>query len=345
MKFKYQLHKILQHVLSHSCTQLNVRDFVAICYDLALPMLRKKISNGRIDLHTVGMDEKELVYDCIADLFHRDSAGNYKQLQRYFHEKFENLENVTDEQIIIALRQLIFKRIEQSLIRIYREIDPVYGKILRNIKLGVEHSSSLKVIERFGENYIALKNGKLNENLQPVNYEWLKQDFARFVSIHDKVPTLLKKLCNVISEQNEFNRIVALVDVARLFKDIYQVRWKLEKTEEGYYDDFTNNDDILRIIDEVCKKVKYEMYSTYVESGKKCESDYNNYIEALRELLIAEYGNGEAMHGSYYDFLKSKLIDITKETYTAEHRVVFEYIAKLGKSKIRDELIKCNYFL
>lgn len=340
MKLKFQLHKVLQTVLSQDYSPVDVRDFVAICFDLSLPMIRKKLSNGRIDLHTVGMDESELVYDCLADLFNRDGSGNFKQLQRYFHEKFENLGNVTEEQLIIALRQLLFKKIEQNVIRIYGEIDPIYGKILRNVRLGVEHSSCLRMIERFGENYIAPKNAKLNENFQPINYEWLKQEFARFVSIHDTVPTMLKKLCNVISEQNEFYKIVSLGDVARLFKEIHHVGWKLEITEEEYYDDSTDFDDIVKVAEDVCKRVKYELYSTYVGSGKKCETVFNNYIDALREVLIAEFGNGDAADGSYYDFLKSKLVDITKETYTAEHRVVFEYIAKLGKSKMRDELIK-----
>lgn len=169
----------------------------------------KKISSGKNDLHTVGMDASELVYDCLADLFNRDASGNFKQLQRYFHEKFENLEKVTEEQIIIALRQLLFKKIEQNVIRIYVEIDPIYGKILRNVKLGVEHSLLLKVIYRFGENYIAPENSHLNENLQPISYDWLKQEYARTVSINDNIPTMLKKLCRVICEQNIFNKIVS----------------------------------------------------------------------------------------------------------------------------------------
>lgn len=340
MKLKFQLHKILSLILKTNYTQFDIREFVAICYDLALPMIRKKNGNGRIDLHRVEMDESELVYDCLADLFNRDATGNFKQLQRYFHEKFVNIEKVAEEQLIIALRQLLFKKIEQNIIRIYGENDPIYGKILRNVKLGVEHSSSLKVIERFGENYIALKNVQLNENLQPVNYEWLKQEFANTVAMHDKIPTMLKKLSKVISEQNEFSKIVSLSSVAGLFKEIYHVSWKLESAEEEYFEDTTDFDDIIKVADGVCKKVRSELYSTYVESGKKCENVFNCYIYALREVLIAEYGNGEAIQGTYFDFLNNKLIDITKETYTTEHRAVFEYIAKLGKSKMLDELKK-----
>ncbi|MDI6803913.1 MAG: hypothetical protein QME58_08705 [Bacteroidota bacterium] len=340
MKLKFQLHKILLMILSQTYSLTDVRDFVAICYDLALPMIRKKINNSKMNPLTVGMNASDLVYDCLGDLFNRDTSGNFKQLQRYFHNKFENLNIVTEEQIIIALRQLLFKKIEQNIIRIYSEIDPIYGKILRNVKLGIENSTSLKMVERFGENYITLKNVHLNENLQAINCEWLKQELARAVSIHDKIPTMLKKLYEIINSQIEYNKIVSLDNVVRLFKEIYHVGWKLERAEEEIYECTTDIDDIIKIAEDVCQKIKSELYSTYVESGKKCENVFNCYIYALRDVLIAEYGNGETIQGTYYDFLNSKLTEITKDSYISEHRTVFEYIAKLGKGKMLDELHK-----
>ena len=130
---------------SQSPEQLNV--VIRACLALASELLQRKCGSHRLS-ETLGLHGDDLAYDCIADLFQRDERGRLLQLQAYFLGV--DLDQLSDAEVLIFLRKLVYSRVNQSLFRMYQEADPAFHKILRNIKLAVQSLNQFRELDRFG---------------------------------------------------------------------------------------------------------------------------------------------------------------------------------------------------
>jgi hypothetical protein len=100
VKSPYSIKVRLRQILSASFAPRDLREFVQVCYDLALPLIRGKISQGKINLDILGLKEADVVYDCIADLFDRDGEGSFPQIRQFFADHIEDLEQCSEEKVI-----------------------------------------------------------------------------------------------------------------------------------------------------------------------------------------------------------------------------------------------------
>ncbi|MGH2567995.1 MAG: hypothetical protein ACRDGA_06615, partial [Bacteroidota bacterium] len=208
---------------------MDLREFVQVCYDLALPLIRTKIARGKINLSILGLKETDVVYDCIADLFDRDAQGGFPQIQQFFADHITEIEPSSEEKLIATLRHLVFGKVNKNIIRLYSEVDPTLSKILRNLKLAVERSKPFESIVRFDETQLVPCNVDPLLHLPPMPLEWLKQEFVRVVLLHENVPQMLVKLHRVIINQEMYQRAVPLVSTALLFKEIYMLSGEMEE--------------------------------------------------------------------------------------------------------------------
>jgi hypothetical protein len=135
--------RLLKGILSGTYTPLHLREFAQLCYTLALPLIRKKIALGKLNLDSVGLKEPDVVYDCLADLFQRDEIGRFPQIRLFFNHHLEQVENWSDYDVLMHLRALVFGKANNNIIRLYREADPILGKILRNVNIALERNHLL----------------------------------------------------------------------------------------------------------------------------------------------------------------------------------------------------------
>ena len=143
----------LSFVLANAHSKRQLEELVSLCHSLAVSSIRGKLASGKINTTLLGLNDSDLAYDCIADLFQRDEKGTVLHLKTYF-ESFL-VESESDELLLAHLRRLIFARVNQGLFRLYNEADPALGKILRNIKLAIHSLGNFVEFERFGESHIA----------------------------------------------------------------------------------------------------------------------------------------------------------------------------------------------
>ncbi|GEM_PF-4637508 len=98
---------VLKAILSGGYTPFDLREFVQCCCDLALPVIRKKIILGKLNLDLIGLNEMDVVYDCLADLFQRDEQREFSQIASFFKGQLQDIEQCTDEELVMALRRLV----------------------------------------------------------------------------------------------------------------------------------------------------------------------------------------------------------------------------------------------
>lgn len=328
--------QIIKSVVSNSYSSSDIREFIQICYDLAIPLVRKKIFLGKINLNILGMNENDLLYDCLADLFERDGSGRFPQIAENFNREVDDIKTSNETEIILTLRRLVFGKINQNFIRIYSEADPILSKILRNVRIAVEKQKLFELEIRFGETYVIPTGTEILRDRPPIPEEFLKEQISKNVSIHDNIPKVLNTIHSILMKQNEYQRCVQLVCIALNIKFIYSLG-KLDGEDREYVELDITHLDITKTSDLVCKELNQEMYRSYVEKGKCSESTFWNYIETVKEILKLTYGDGDGKGESFYEILNQQIPELTKTEYAEKHRTTLEYFVRLGKKKMKEK--------
>lgn len=338
MKFTPHDRRTIQAILDGTYTPLDVREFVQFCYLLALPLVRSRAHRGKLSFEILGLKEIDVVYDCLADLFRRDSEGSFVQVKSYFEsQKIDPLKTHEDE-ILLALRRLVFNRVHCSLVRLYSEADPVLGKILRNVMLELERSQLFEHRARFNETYLFVTNDDQLFERPPAPPEFLRVRFSQIVSVRDSIPAMVEKLHRVLIAQSDYHRAVPLVAAALLFKEAYAAGKDAEEAVASTYDDQSEQDEIGCVAVIVCRSLATKTRDTYVGTGKRSAKVFEQYIETVREILLGEFCGQGADGVSYYEHLKTKMPGLSKATYAKRHRTVLEYLARQAKDDMIIEL-------
>lgn len=322
-------------VLGTSFSRTELNEFAALCHAIALVALRSRLSSAillsRFHLST----HADIAYDCIADLFHRDDGGRLLQLKAYFDGI--DIDGSSDEELTSHLRRLIFSKVNQGIFRIYNEIDPPLGKIIRNIKLAVQTLQHFSIIDHYGEACIVPAGCETLEHLPAFDRNELEHELFRVANGGDHVPALLAKLSRGLRAQSERSRVVPLVSVALAIRALYEHPVAPVPTQPEAIDRLTH-EDTLQIIKEACRRVKAQTEPKYVAHNKVRRTIFVKYFDVIEETLIAKIADGDGASSSFFDRLKRHIPDLTRKEYGASHKARLEYLAHLAEATAIEDL-------
>jgi hypothetical protein len=342
MKSTTSHRQLLRSILSGAYTPLDVREFVQLCYTFAVPLIRKKIVDGRLNLNFIRLKESDIVYDCLADLFRRNAHGTFTELEAYFSRHAEEIQHSSEQAAgdtqLALLRRLVFVHVNKNIIRLYSEVDPVLGKVLRNVKLAVEKTRLFRETERFGETVLIPEGVDILAARAPMPSDVAERSFTRVVLLHDNVMTMVAKLHEVLVGQHSYQRVLPLVSVALMFKKIYQLGWERGETATSDAEGRLHQQDMATLAQGICATIGERMRQSYVAKGKLTEEMFQKYLLTLQDILLGEFAERENGAVTYFEQLRRHLPNLTKGMYARNHRKTLEYLAKTAKSAMRKQL-------
>ena len=325
----------LSSVLSNVHSQRQLDQLVQRCHSLALSSIRGKMSSGKINTSLIGLNDSDLAYDCIADLFQRDEDGALLHLKTYF-ESF-SVETASEELLLAHLRRLIFARVNQSLFRLYNEADPALGKILRNIKLAMHAFGNFVEIERFGDTFIAPSLCDPLTQLPEIEEEEFQRLIQRVGSGNVRIPEILAKLSLSLRRQKEYSRAIRLMTLAYAIRSFFG-EIETKKHEEPAIHQTLLIGDAISVIKESCREVSAKNFAKYVERKKVTPEHYEQYflvIEGkLSEILIGHDGE----EYSFFVQLRKLFPALTKEEYRRKHKNILEYLSRMAYERAIEKL-------
>lgn len=334
------MNELLRAILGGTYTSAQLGDFVQKCYALALPAIRKKIALGKINRDIIRLSERDMVYDCIADLFARTPDRKFSQLIAYFSDHLTENETPSDEKLTILLRCLVLGNVNQGVIRLYLEADPVLGKILRNLKLGLERTQLFDKEDRFGEMHIFPKGLDRRMSAPPIPAEILRRRFLESVLVHNTVPEMLTKLHAILKDEDTYQRTATMICVALLIKEVYSVDVPDSQFQIVDAEHTGEDEDVAGMASKVCRWLDRDKRSSYVEKEKLTDETFDGYLRTIHDILWAHFGDGNAEELSYFETLQKALPCVTRNGYDQRHRTTLEYLARLAKQRMKIELKK-----
>jgi hypothetical protein len=319
-------------------TPSDVREFVRLCYALALPLIRKRIVQGKIDLESLGLSQNDLVYDCIADLFVRDNVGHFTEIERFFDKEIEDTNRCSDALLLDTLRRIVFGRVNVNLIRIHSGADPAFGKILHNLDVALTRSRLFEKFVRFGETMMACCESDLLLHLPGPPLEYLRQQLSHIVLIQDSMPTMLKKLYDILQDQQEYQRTIPIISVGMLLKEVYALGAEVEPESDSFSLKGLEEEDAALQVQAVCANLRTDMFSHYVGSGKMTENQLEAYSQATNGILSDLVLKGRDQCRPYFEYLSDRIPEMSKEEYIHRHKPILEHFVRSAKRGLSEKI-------
>lgn len=330
-----QIRPRLLRVLGTSFSRSELNEFAALCHAIALVALRSKLSSAMLLSRFHLSSHTDIAYDCIADLFRRDDGGQLLQLKAYFDSI--DIDGSSDEELTSHLRRLVFSKVNQGIFRIYNEIDPGLGKIIRNIKLAIQTLQHFSIVDHFGEACIVPAGCETLEHLTPLDRTEVEHELFRIANGSDHVPALLAALSRSLRAQTERSRVVPLVSMALAIRAFYERPVAPASAQPEAIDRLTH-EDTLQIIKEACRRVRLETEPKYVANNKVHRDTFVKYFDVIEETLIAKIAEGDGASSSFFHRLKRRIPELTRKEYGASHKARIEYLAHLAEATAIEEL-------
>lgn len=302
-----------------SNAQLN--SLVAICHSLACVHLSGKRSAWRM-MGFHGINNSDLAYDCIAELFRRDDAGALIELITYF--RAFDVAQADDAELLASLRRLVCAKANSRLYRSLAETDPSLARIIRNIKVSIQSMGHFTETFRFGEPYLVPASVDPLPDLPLPTPEEVEQYVWEVMKFSQHIPDLLARISRILGEQSERSRQISLFVLALSVKKVMESQLPPAASAQPEL----SHEEAMRIVEDACIDARNKFHATYVDTGKLSADVLETYIQAAKAALIRKTIMDDGHDFSLFKSLGQHIPGLDEECYRIEHKSKIEYIAR-----------------
>ena len=318
--------QILQ-LLSSLTSQQSINKLVEACFKIALNVLRfnyKKVHNI-ILRDELSLDD--VAIDSIASLFLSDENGKFTTITSAFNSWQPPIK--TEDDALYFLNKLIQKRVEQHISFILRESDPIFSKIMDSVNYLIK-KQDYKKASYLGTIYII--NSDHNElggkNIPIDEFEKLPPEL--FI---DKI-NLFSNLFNYISNDIDYSSAIPFNALIYKLKELNIALYKVSESTEEQSETFEINTVINLAVENTFKKLN----ETYLTKGKLSEEEVKIFRRTIKDM--AEDLKDGGVNPGLYKYLSVHFDGLTEECYKQKYHNILEYLSKLLKQNIADQLME-----
>jgi hypothetical protein len=334
------LRVLLSSILAPSPqSRRHVEDFITYCHKLAVAYLRVKGSLQRFDARRAGISTEDFALDAIADLFSRNEAGAFSQIEGYVG-RLGGMQDLSDDELASALRRLVLSCVNNRIYRVFAETRPSLAKITRNLKLALKKHPTLELTKKGGELFIALRNAhQQRADFPEIAPELIQAHLAAPASRRLPMPKVLTCLGELLEERTGYQHRVRLFQIAYLLDALPASHGETEGTMTGHDAHFTSGE-LLALIDSAVTQTLEKREGSYLSKKKFTAPEMRAHRSAVREILRVEFSVDGDQPRSYFEILKEQLPHLTRQLYARKHRVVLEYLSKTAQRHVRRDAAK-----
>jgi hypothetical protein len=313
----------------------DINEFVNLCHKMALAYLRVKLHNRQFDPARLGLSLEDFALDAVADLFAQDSSGRCTTINSFFHR----VEERSEEGLHNQLRRLVFSAVNHRIFRTYRELDSSLARILRNIKLSLKNHPAAARYEHQGESMIVPRGEKNLQMEKPfLPPEWIEPELRRRRPPKWTIRDMIEALAGILHEQTTYRKMMPLIEAALLLRKVCFSDDQAVADESSSWP--YTEDDVQRLLHVVGRALRQKAEEAYVKKRKLTRAEMEAHILTVEEILRTQFlgTNGESR--PLFEVLRGQLITLNQHSYRTKHRVILEYLLKLGRNDLFGRLRK-----
>lgn len=317
---------ILQKVKNSDLKREELNFLITKSYQISSSFLKTKFKSNLHFLKSEDHSIDDIAMDAIVPLFIKNNYGQlgiYKSLSKWKDPL------ITQADANYFLSRIIWRRVDQTVTKVFKERDPIFEKILKTIKVCIQNNNFERV--RYFGTVLVVQNtessllGKIIDensfNQIPEHYFGLRQT------------ELLNKLFEYIITETNFRPALPLNMLVKRVK-LYHSNRLAPKNDfvDSSEDSLVLND----LIKSGLKDVKQKLEVYYVSNNKLSKDE--------AELIYASFDNisKDMLNGGIKDSLFFYLSDydktLTRELFYAKYHHIMNYLLSLLKNNIAEKI-------
>ena len=197
--------------------------FVSGVIKISEEYIRFLIYRGRIS--SLGnLSPFDTAVDLLAELFKVENGCLV-----YFKRHFEKLDTIpgSEEEYTKALKQFIYSATLNNLTHIYKLIDPVANKLLRNLKAAYRGENYL-VTEIFLNKYVHKKDVAFASKECIDRDTLLNRIIAKNWTVQATAKEFLACVFDVLESQDQYLQAISLNDLLNIYKELFAIKGKTD---------------------------------------------------------------------------------------------------------------------
>lgn len=326
MKSTYSVLAILQSICENKSSRSEVNNLIELAHTYAYTYLKYRYKNLNRVLMAEDLTLQELAIDAIAPLFERNEEGEFIRLTKAFIEWEPKIE--TEDQATFFLNKLVAKSTEKYAAELLRQSDPFFSKILDSLNYVIGKNKYLKK-QIIGTTYIIE-----NENLVKIG----ALPDSKFINelpieLFNDNKNAVSKIFDYIKSNTDKTPAIPLNTLVLKIKQVTVTNFIfIDSTSNG------NESEIDSIVNKALDITLTKMQETYVNKGKLEIAEAKGIKKAI-ESIVYDMRDGGINPGLHKYFLE-QFSELTFEDYESRYQNIFEYLFKVLKKEIADQLNK-----
>lgn len=324
MKSAYSVLDILTSICENKTSRSEVNHLIELTHSYAHSYLKYRYKNLSRVLLAEDVTLQELAIDAIAPLFERDDAGSFIRIIKAFNDWNPKIE--IEEQAVFFLNRLVAKSTEKYVAELLRQSDPFFSKILDSITYFTEkHSYKKKLM--IGKTYIVEDENFKKIGSLPDSKFIYELPIELFSNNNMIIPELFNYLKNKTDKAAAIPLNALVIKLKQMKSSFFNLS---DNTSNG------NEAEIDSIVNKALDITFTKMQETYVNKGKLEENEAKGIKKAI-ESIVNDMRDG-GINPGLHKYLMEQLPDLTFEEYEGRYQNIFEYLFKILKKEIADQL-------
>ncbi len=321
----FKLLSVLQCICESNPSQKNQNEIIEASYKIAVTYLSMNYKKVHKIVVSDGLSIEDIAVDSIAPLFNKNDDGYFYILRDAF-EQWQPAPQ-TDEDALFLLNKVIARRVEQQIVLLLKESDPMFSKILDSVYYLVK-KNCYKKINFFGHKYIVeQKVARISgQPIDEVAFDHLPAElFFNNKEFLGDIFTYLK------NETGFFPAIPVNILVHHL-KLINSNDYFIANETKSIKELF----DINELVNNSYRATLNKLNESYVSKGKLTKHEADIFTVTLMDICEDLKAGGITI--SLFEYLQFRMKNLTKAEYMANYNHILQYLFKLMKSTISNKL-------
>ncbi|MBW7843516.1 MAG: hypothetical protein H3C40_12400 [Ignavibacterium sp.] len=307
--------------------QQSINNLVEICFKIALSHLRFNYKKVHRIILRDEISLEDIAIDSITSLFERDQMGCFKNILEPFNSWQPPIK--TEEEALFFLTKLVQKRADQHISHLLRESDPLFSKLADSVNYLLKKYSYRKT-SYFGTIFII---NSLTENISGKTIP-----IEEFEKLPAKLFTEKKNLLqNIFLYLNSETSYVSAIPFNALIHKLKELNTALYNISESTTEQ-NDNIEINSIVAQALNKTIQKLDDTYISKEKLSMDEGEKFRKALMDISRDIKDGG--VNPGLYKYLLAHIQALDEETYKQKYHNILEYLLKVLKQNIADELVQ-----
>jgi hypothetical protein len=308
-------------------SQQSVNKLVEVCYKIALSQIRFKYKKVQRIILRDEISLEDIAIDSITSLFERDQMGCFKNILEPFNSWQPPIK--TEEEALFFLTKLVQKRADQHISHLLRESDPLFSKLADSVNYLLKKYSYRKT-SYFGTIFI-INSGTENISGKTIPIEEFEKLPAKLFA---EKKNLLQNIFLYLNSETSYVSAIPFNALIHKLKELNTALYNISESTTEQND----NIEINSIVAQALNKTIQKLDDTYISKEKLSMDEGEKFRKALMDISRDIKDGG--VNPGLYKYLLAHIQALDEETYKQKYHNILEYLLKVLKQNIADELVQ-----